>query len=139
MRVLALRSPFVGATLALLAALAGCTTPNSTPAAAATPIGATHTVQMTATNTFAPQEVRVFAGDVVEWRNVSTGAQSVTLLRSVAPMLVAMPTGALEFDSGRIAPGGAFRRQFTLSGRYQYVSTTNAGVDMVGVVLVVDR
>lgn len=136
---MASRGAFALAFAGLALALPGCTTQSAAPSAAARPIGAVHIVRMTASNEFDPQEIRIRAGDVVEWRNTSRGAQTVTLLRAAAPMLVALPTGALEFDSGRIASGATYRRQFTIGGRYQYLSTTNAGVTMAGVVLVLDR
>ncbi len=63
----------------------------------------------------------------------------MTALRSASPMLVTLPTGANEFDSGRIGPGGTYTYQFTIAGRYQYRSIANAGIDMVGTILAVER
>jgi plastocyanin len=130
--------------IALLAAavvLAACGTRDSrqpAPAAGAR-LGIVHMVRMTETNEFAPQEVRIRVGDAVEWRNLSPTGQTVTALRSASPTLVTLPTGANEFDSGRIASGGTYTHQFTIAGRYQYISIANAGVDMVGTILVVER
>lgn len=122
-------------------ALSACGTPPARQAATPTgiPLGIVHAVRMAATNTFEPQEVRIRIGDAVEWRNVSPTGQTVTALRAASPMLVTLPTGATEFDSGRIVPGGSYTYQFTIAGRYQYISIANAGVDMVGTILVIER
>ncbi len=122
-------------------AVSACGTPPARQAATPTgiPLGIVHAVRMTATNTFEPQEVRIRAGDAVEWRNLSPTAQTVTALRSASPLLVTLPTSATEFDSGRIAAGGTYAYQFTIAGRYQYISIANAGIDMVKTVLVVER
>jgi plastocyanin len=118
--------------------LAACTS-RSGNTAAAQATGTVHAVQMTTTYQFVPAEIRIGAGDTVEWRNVSPFSQTVTAVRGAAPLLVRLPANAAEFDSGIVRPGDTFRYRFTVAGVYQYVSRLANGVDMIGTVLVTER
>jgi plastocyanin len=73
---------------------------------------------------FQPTEVVIPAGGTVEWKNASFFARAVTDDPALAHGLVEarLPAGAQPFDSGAIAPGGAWRRSFTVPGRYVYFS-----------------
>jgi len=132
--------------LALLGACAG-TTPPASPSApegeaagsgpeAARPAAV---VEMTQAIRFSPDTVRVRVGDVVEWRNVSSGiGHTATLMPQAAadPANARLPAAARGFDSGNIPPGGAWRHRFAVAGTYVYYCTPHETVGMVGVILV---
>ena len=71
---------------------------------------------------FKPTEVVIPAGGTVEWKNASFFVRAITDDPALAHGLIKarLPTGAQPFDSGAIAPGGAWRRSFTVPGRYVY-------------------
>jgi plastocyanin len=128
----------VPVTLALLAGV-GCTGtgPDGAPAPPDAPPAAV--VEMTQTIRFAPDTVRIRVGEIVEWRNVSTGiGHTVTLLPEAAADAshARLPDGASEFDSGNIPPGATWRHRFGVSGSYVYFCTPHESVGMVGVVVV---
>lgn len=134
------RAALAAAGIASAAALSSCATqPRAAGQAAPLPAGLVHAVQMTATYQFVPDEIRINVGDTIEWRNVSPFGQTVTGVRSAAPLLIRLPTSAAEFDSGIVRPGDAFRHTFTVVGVYQYISRLAIGVDMVGTVVVTER
>lgn len=96
---------------------------------------------MTQAIRYAPDTVRIAVGDVVEWRNVSSGiGHTVTALpeEAVRPDLVLLPPRARPFDSGNIPPGGAWRARFGVAGTYRYYCTPHALAGMVGVIVVSD-
>ncbi len=86
---------------------------------------------------FQPAEVVIPAGGAVEWKNATFFARAVTDDPAFARGLVKarLPTGAQPFDSGAIAPGGAWRRSFTVPGRYVYFYRPS-GRHQSGVVIV---
>lgn len=86
---------------------------------------------------FHPAEVIIPAGGTVEWRNASFFPHAVTddpaqATTSPAPL----PSGAQPFDSGEIGAGGAWRRSFTVPGRYVYFYRRADGRHLPGVVIV---
>ncbi|HSM36812.1 MAG TPA: plastocyanin/azurin family copper-binding protein [Longimicrobiales bacterium] len=132
------RPRVVPATLAILAGV-GCaaTGPDAAPAPADAAPAAV--VEMTQTIRFVPDTVRVLAGAIVEWRNVSTGiGHTVTLLPEAAADAshARHPAAASPFDSGNVPPGGSWRHRFDVSGTYVYYCTPHESVGMVGVVIV---
>lgn len=134
-------------------ALAGCTSANSAPAdsAANAPVGTdgvrSHraasalnaaTVEMTDGLRFAPQTVRIQAGETVTWRNTSELVHTVTADEELAsdPSNVRLPAGAEPFDSGDISPGESFSRTFDVPGTYEYFCIPHEMQGMVGTVIV---
>lgn len=87
---------------------------------------------------FASAEVRIEAGQTVEWRNVSSFPHTVTADPEKAADManVALPEGAEPFDSGRIAASGTFRQTFTEPGEYRYVCLVHEDNGMLGTVIV---
>jgi plastocyanin len=88
---------------------------------------------------FAPDTVRIGVGEVVEWRNVSTGiGHTATLLPESAADAgdARLPAGARPFDSGNVPPGGSWRHRFDVPGTYVYYCTPHVTVGMVGVIVV---
>ena len=86
---------------------------------------------------FQPAEVVIPTGGTVEWKNASFFVHAITDDPALAHGLVTarLPVGAQPFDSGAIAPGGAWRRSFTVPGRYVYFNRAG-GRHQSGVVIV---
>ncbi|UWQ22927.1 plastocyanin/azurin family copper-binding protein [Jannaschia sp. W003] len=125
------------AALAPLALVAACAT--SGPAVdGAVPAGVAATVDMQPVLRFAPDPVRIRAGETVEFRNVSAFAHTVSTRPSTPAEAadVALPAGAEAFDSGEIPAGGVYRHTFTVPGTYRYFCDPHHGAGMVGTVLV---
>ena len=80
---------------------------------------------------FRPAEVIIPSGGTVEWKNDAFFARAIADDPALAG--AQLPAGAQPFDSGVIAPGGAWRRSFTVPGRYAYRSV---GRRQGGVVIV---
>lgn len=99
------------------------------------------TVAMTTGLSFAPDSVTVRVGDIVEWRNRSPFAHTVTAdpAKAADPAHVALPAGAIAFDSGPVPAGQIFRRAFTVPGTYGYVCKPHEGMGMRGTVVVAPR
>lgn len=95
-------------------------------------------VDMTFGLKFEPAEVRIRAGETVEWRNKAFFAHTVTFDPAQAqdPSQVSLPAGVAPFDSGKIGGGGTWRRRFTTPGTYRYVCKPHEDHDMRGVVVV---
>lgn len=128
----------VPAALAILA-VAGCASTGPDGAPAPPDVAPSAVVEMTQTIRFVPDTVRILAGDIVEWRNVSTGiGHTVTLLPEAAGVAsrARLPDAASPFDSGNIPPGASWRHRFDVSGTYVYYCTPHESVGMVGVVIV---
>jgi len=87
---------------------------------------------------FHPAEVIIPAGGAVEWRNASFFPHAVTddPAQAATPAAGPLPPGAQPFDSGKIGPGGAWRRSFTVPGRYVYFYRRADGRHLPGVVIV---
>jgi plastocyanin len=122
--------------VALALTFAGCESGGPTPGSLAdVPV----TVRMTSGFTFEPRQVHVKSGGVVEWRNMSTLAHSVTDDPQKDPKLTALPAGAASFDSGLIPAGQIFRQTFTVLGTYRYKCVVHDGQGMTGEVIVDPR
>jgi plastocyanin len=115
-------------------ALAGCGT--SGPAYRPASPDAAATVEMTSTFSFQPETVRIKTGEVVEWRNKSLFAHTVTDDPQKEPGVTVLPTGATPFDSGRIPPGEVFRHSFSIPGTYRYTCVPHEELGMTGVIIV---
>lgn len=88
---------------------------------------------------FEPPQVRVRAGEAVEWRNKAFLEHTVSFgAEGEGPMAV-LPEGVEPFDSGPISAGGAWRHTFEKPGRYPFVSRAYAEQGMRGMVIVVPR
>ncbi len=94
------------------------------------------TVRMTSGFTFEPRQVHVKSGGVVEWRNMSMLAHSVTADPRKDPKLTALPAGAAPFDSGLIPAGQIFRQTFTVPGVYRYKCVVHDRQGMTGEIIV---
>lgn len=108
--------------------------------ASATPAPAL-VVEMTNAKTIAPAEARIQVGDLVEWRNVSDVAHTITTDPDEAldRTHVELPDGVASFDSGRIEPGKSWRRRFDVPGRYRYVCVPDEATGMLGTLIVEPR
>lgn len=123
-------------TLAAAAVLALAAIPQSS--AARQDAGPSAVVDMTFGLRFVPAEVRVRAGQSVEWRNKGFLSHTVTFDPALAgnPANVTLPAGVAPFDSGTIAGGATWRHTFTVPGTYRYVCKPHEDHAMVGVVIV---
>jgi plastocyanin len=95
-------------------------------------------IKMTDALTYEPDAVTVTVGTLVKWTNPSSIAHTVTADKSKAqdPANVMLPDGAKPFDSGRIAPGENYSRQFTLPGKYKYFCIPHELAGMIGTITV---
>ena len=98
------------------------------------PAGVETTVRMTNSLKYVPEEVTVRAGRTVVWTNTSSMFHTVTADPALAKdrSHARLPEGAGPFDSGNIAPGGAFRHTFEVPGTYVYFCIPHEAVGMVG-------
>lgn len=98
-------------------------------------VDATVTMGLTS---FAPETVRIRAGQTVQWRNTSPITHTVTADRSLAadPDHVILPAGAEPFHSGEIKAGEVWQRQFPVPGTYRYVCLPHEQQGMIGTVVV---
>ena len=119
--------------IAFAAAAALLLTASPTPAQDAAAV-----VNMTFGLKFDPAEVRIRAGQTVEWRNKAFFAHTVTFdpAKAEDPSHVSLPAGVQPFDSGKIGGGKSWRHTFTVPGTYRYVCQPHEDHDMVGVVIV---
>jgi plastocyanin len=125
------------AAAAIAIALAGCG--GSGPAHGPPSPDAAATVELTSTFSFDPHTVRVKTGDIVEWRNTSSFAHTITDDPQKNGKLSSLPAGATGFDSGHLAAGEIFRHTFTVPGTYRYYCDPHDGFGMLGVVIVEPR
>jgi plastocyanin len=95
-------------------------------------------VLMTEQMRFTPANLTVQIGDTVEWRNTSGMAHTVSAdpQLAVQPNHVALPAGAMPFNSGELPPQGRFRHTFDIPGVYRYVCIHHGSAGMVGTVVV---
>jgi len=124
-------------TLALLLALAlpaGAAASSAAPKAQEPAPAAT--VKILDTLTFEPKVVVVHVGDTVEWHNDSLLVHTVTAdpKRAARPEDVALPAGALPFDSGFLVPEATFRHTFQHAGSYRYFCIPHEGAGMIATV-----
>ena len=123
--------------LAPFAVLAACAT--SGPAVdGMTPAEVDATVQMTPSLQFAPNAITIQSGDTVEFQNISAFAHTVSTEADTTAEQQAtrLPSGAMAFNSGSIAPGETFTHTFTTPGTYQYFCEPHLGSGMIGTVIV---
>ena len=115
--------------LAPLAILAACAT--SGPAVdGRQPANVDAVVDMTPVLRFSPNQLKIKAGDTVEFRNISAFTHTVSSRAS------AIPAGAAPFNSGQIKGGGTYRHTFTVPGTYNYFCDPHQGAGMTGVIVV---
>ena len=95
-------------------------------------------VMMTEQMRFTPANLTVQIGDTVEWRNTSGMVHTVSAdpQLAVQPNHVALPEGAVPFNSGELPPQGRFRYTFDIPGVYRYVCIHHAIEGMIGTVVV---
>ncbi len=88
---------------------------------------------------FVPQELTVKPGTTVIWENGPDGpSHQVTTDADQAMDAndVALPGGAVPFDSGKIKPGKSYRYQFKVPGTYRYACPPHEMHGMVGKIVV---
>lgn len=127
----------IASTSLLIAVLAGCAT--SGPALDETfDPSVDAIVEMNPALNFAPTELRISAGDTVEFRNVSGFVHTVSTMPDTPGerATVQLPAGAAAFDSGRIEAGGIYRHTFETPGTYRYLCDPHHGAGMVGSIIV---
>jgi len=95
-------------------------------------------VMMTEQMRFTPANLTVQIGDTVEWRNTSGMVHTVSADPQLAaqPNQVALPVGAMPFNSGELPSQGRFRYTFDIPGVYRYVCIHHGSAGMVGTVVV---
>jgi len=95
-------------------------------------------VMMTEQMRFTPANLTVQIGDTVEWRNTSGMVHTVSAdpQLAVQPHHVALPAGAIPFNSGELPPQGRFRYTFDIPGVYRYVCIHHGSAGMIGTVVV---
>ncbi|NBC27849.1 MAG: halocyanin [Bacteroidetes bacterium] len=96
------------------------------------------TVGMTNTMKFDADTVRINVGEMVEWKNSSLLAHSVTgdPAESSVEGSAVLPDGAKPFDSGMMDPEETFTHTFEVPGTYQYFCIPHEGAEMFGWVIV---
>lgn len=87
---------------------------------------------------FIPRRVVIKAGDTVEWKNSTQEVHTVTDIADDAkfPGDSGLPTGAQQFSSGGIMPGGTYHHTFGLAGKYKYFCKLHELFHMTGEVVV---
>lgn len=107
-------------------------------AAPARDAGPAVVVNMTFGLKFDPAEVRIRAGQTVEWRNKAFFPHTVTFDPAQADdrSHVVLPEGVAPFDSGRIGGGQSWRHTFATPGTYRYICKPHEGHEMLGTVIV---
>lgn len=108
------------------------------PAYTRGPEAADAVVEMTSGLTFEPRTVTVRPGQVVEWRNTSLVAHTVTFdpAKAADAANAKLPQGAEAFDSGEVPPGEVFRRRFFAAGTYRYTCIPHEGLGMQATIVV---
>lgn len=98
-------------------------------------------IEITKEHTFNPAEITVQTGQSVVWKNLTDEDHTVTcdLEKVDKKELVALPEGAMPFDSGDIKAGGTFRMSFSVTGTYGYVCNHHEEHGMAGKITVVPR
>jgi plastocyanin len=87
---------------------------------------------------FTPATVTIKAGQLVEWRNTSPIAHSVSFDPQTAMKAgdASLPSGVQAFASGDIAAGDVYVHTFDTPGTYRYFCTHHEGGGMLGTVIV---
>jgi plastocyanin len=112
--------------------------PLATPVTGEQDVAPAATVIVTPDFQFDPQEVRIRAGEAVEWRNEGRAPQTVTGDPAWAGegSLVMLPEGAEPWDAGIINYGDTVTHVFDVPGEYVYVSLPRQAEGMTGRVIV---
>jgi plastocyanin len=110
----------------LIAAAVGLAAEEAGPPRAGAPRIPTTGVSMTSSQQFVPMDVTIAVNDAIEWTNNDSAVHTST-----------SDTGI--WDSGNIAAGASYSRQFTSTGSFPYHSTLDGGpgTGMHGTVTVV--
>lgn len=100
--------------------------------------GSSTVVEMNNKSEFVPNEITISVGDDVVWKNTSDLVHTVTCQpeEAVDANNVNLPKGAEAFNSGRLSPGGSFKKTFTVKGTYKYFCIPHEATGMVGTVVV---
>ena len=127
--------PSYRSAIAVIAALVLASVPAAVPASEA---GPAVVVNMTFGLKFDPAEIRIRAGQTVEWRNKAFFPHTVTVDPSQAEDVshVSLPEGVAPFDSGSIGGGQSWRHTFLTPGTYRYICRPHEGHEMLGTVIV---
>ncbi|WP_439025630.1 plastocyanin/azurin family copper-binding protein [Haloarchaeobius sp. DT45] len=105
--------------------------------------GTVHTVDMTDSLVFDPDELIIAPGDVVRWENVGNVGHSVTAYEDGIPAdATYFASGGFDSESearsnypvGDIAGGGTYEHIFDVLGTYEYFCIPHEGVGMVGII-----
>jgi len=114
-------------------------TADSTPASAdaasaATPGPHRVVIRMLDDMTFDPPVARITVGDTIIWVNDGSVPHTTTADPSAAgnPDNVALPSGAVTWDSGFLNSGETFRQVVNVVGDYTYLCTLHEAAGMVG-------
>ncbi len=90
-------------------------------------------------HSFEPKSVSIKVGEAVLWRNTTPLVwHTVTVDSKLAedPKDVALPDGAVPFDSGKVASGTTYEHVFSVPGTYRYFCQPHESHGMVGQVIV---
>jgi len=84
--------------------------------------------------TFDPPVARITVGDTIIWVNDGSVPHTTTADPSAAgnPDNVALPSGAVTWDSGFLNSGETFRQVVNVVGDYTYLCTLHEAAGMVG-------
>lgn len=99
-------------------------------------------VEMDDAMAFNPSSLTVTLGETVTWRNTGramthTATTDPTLVRDAAN--VALPQGAMPWNSETIGPGQSWSHTFEVPGAYRYCCLPHELAGMVGAVTVEER
>jgi plastocyanin len=87
---------------------------------------------------FKPTTITIYAGQTVEWRNVSLLIHTVTDDPQLAkyPADALLPPGVPPFDSGNVAAGNILLFKFSKPGTYRYFCKHHERQGMIGTITV---
>jgi plastocyanin len=90
---------------------------------------------------FKPSTITIYAGQTVEWRNISLVSHSVTNdpQKALYPRDAQRPEGMAPFDSGEIAAGDIVLFRFPTPGVYRYFCQFHEKHEMVGEITVLPQ
>ena len=89
-------------------------------------------------HSFDPDTVTIKAGEAVLWRNNTLIGHTVTAdpKKAEDASHVALPPGAVTFDSGDVPGGKSWQYIFTVPGIYKYICIPHESKGMLGTVIV---
>ena len=109
------------------------------PIPAATTAGPAVTIKMQDDDPmYLPPSIVIQAGQTIEWKNYGAVSHSVTddQTKAMKAEDALLPHGAKPFFSGNVLPGGTYRHNFLIPGRYRYFCMTHEVDKMIGEVTV---